>query len=234
MKKSDTHAEGVRKRLSPRKTPQQNRSRARLQTILDVAEEIIAESGLQGLAMREVVRRANLTIAGVYHYFPSTTALIRALVERRLTELRNTLETGLQTRFPADAADMSDEDVKTLLVEQVSGLIDDIAAFFFNTPGASEIWGGLQAYPDLRALDIEDTRRNAALIEPVFARLIPSLEPGQVPMMAIVLVESVSASLRFAVALPPDGRAQVVDALKSFVTQWLTGLLHTAKGTSTD
>jgi AcrR family transcriptional regulator len=221
-------------RLSPRKMPQQNRSRARLQTILDVAEEMIAESGLQGLVMREVVRRADLTIAAVYHYFPSTTALIRALVERRLAELRDILETGLRTRFPTDAAGMSDDEVKALWVEQMNGLIDDIAAFFFNTPGASEIWGGLQAYPDLRALDIEDTKRNAALIEPVFARFIPSLGAGQVPMTAIVFVESVNASLRFAVALPPDARVQVVDALKNFITQWLTGLLLAARGMSAD
>ncbi len=234
MNKNDTHAEGAKKRLSPRNMPRQNRSRARLQTILDVAERIIVESGLQGLVMREVARRADLSIAAVYHYFPSTAALIRALVDRRLTELRDILETGLRTRFPSDAASMSDEEVKALLVEQMNGLIDDITVFFFNTPAASEIWGGLQAYPDLRALDIEDIKKTAALIEPVFARFIPSLEPGQVPMMAIVFVESVNASLRFALALPPDVRVQVVDALKSFVTQWLMGLLHTAKDMSAD
>ena len=101
----------------------------------------------------------------------------------------------------------------------MKGLIDDIAAFFFNTPSASEIWGGLQAYPNLRTLDIEDTKRNAALIQPFFARFIPSLEPGQAPMMAMVLVESVSATLRFAIALPSDVRVQIVDTLKNFATQ---------------
>ncbi len=234
MSRNDTHTERVRERLSPRSKPQQDRSRVRLQALLDAAEEVIAEFGLQGLAMREVARRADLTIASVYHYFPSTAALIRVLVERQLEKLRGVLETGLRTRFPMDAAGMSVEQVKALLVEQLSGLVDDIAAFFFNTPCVSEIWGGLQAYPDLRTLDIEDTKRNAALIQPVFARFIPSLEPGQAPMMAMVLVESVSASLRFAAALPPDARVQIVDALKSFVTQWLTGLLQTARDMNVD
>jgi AcrR family transcriptional regulator len=232
--KNDTHTERVRERLSPRAKPRQDRSRVRLQALLDAAEEVIVESGLQGLAMREVARRANLSIAAVYHYFPSTAALIRALVERQLEKLRDILETGLRTRFPMDAADMSVEEVKLLLVEQGNGLIDDIAAFFFNTPSATEIWGGLQAYPDLRVLDIEDTKRNAALIQRVFARFIPSLDPEQLPTMAMVLVESVSASLRLAVALPPDVRVQIVDALKSFVTQWLTGLLETGRGMSAD
>ncbi len=234
MKGNDTHTERVRERLSPRNKPQQDRSRVRLQALLDAAEEVIAEAGLQGLAMREVARRANLPIASVYHYFPSTAALIRALVERHLEKMRSILEAGLQTRFPVDAAGMSDELLKPLLIEQVNGLISDVAAFYFNTPSASEIWGGLQAYPDLRALDIEDTKKNAALIQPLFARYIPSLDPGQAPMMTMVLVESVSASLRFAVASPPDVREQMVDALKNFVTQWLTGLFQTARGMNAD
>ena len=234
MKRNDARTETVRERLAPRNKPQQDRSRIRLLALLDAAEEVIAESGLHGLAMREVARRANLPIASVYHYFPSTTALIRALIERQLEKLRGILETGLQARFPMDAAGMSAEQVKALLVEQVKGLIDDIAAFFFNTPAASEIWGGLQAYPDLRALDIEDTKKNAALIQSVFARFIPSLGPEQAPVMSMVLVESVSASLRFAVALPPDVRVQIVDALKSFVTQWLTGLLQAAGDMNAD
>jgi AcrR family transcriptional regulator len=234
MKRNDPHTESVRERLSPRAKPQQDRSRLRLQALLDAAEEVIVESGLQGLAMREVARRTNLSIAAVYHYFPSTAALIRALVERQLEKLRGILETGLRTRFPIDAAGMSVEQVKVLMVDQVNGLIDDIAAFFFNTPSATEIWGGLQAYPDLRVLDIEDTKRNAALIQPVFARFIPSLEPEQAHMTTIVLVESVIASLRFAIASPPDVRVQIVGSLKSFVAQWLTGLLQTAKGRNAD
>ena len=178
--------------------------------------------------MREVARRANLPIASVYHYFPSTAALIRALVERHLEKLRAILEGGLRIRFPADIPGMSAEQVKALLVKQLNGLIDDIAAFFFNTPSASEIWGGLQAYPELRALDIEDTKKNAALVHPVFTRFIPHLDSGQASIMAVVLVESVSATLRLALASPPDIRAQIVAELKNFVTQWLTGLLQAA------
>ena len=114
MKRTDTRAERVRERLAPRNKPQQDRSRVRLQALLDAAEEVIAASGLHALAMREVARRANLPIASVYHYFPSTAALIRALIERQHEKLRGILETGLQARFPMDAADMSVEQVKVL------------------------------------------------------------------------------------------------------------------------
>jgi AcrR family transcriptional regulator len=177
---------------------------------------MIVESGLQGLAMRELARRANLPHSSVYHYFPSLTALIRALLERQFEKLSGTLETALRRRIPMDGASFN--------VEQLKSLIEDIAAFFFNTPSAPEIWASLHAYPDLRALNIEDTKKNATLLQPYLAHFVPSLEPGQAFMSAIVLVEWVSATLRFASASQPDVRAGIVEALKTLVAQSLAGM----------
>lgn len=225
MNISDTGAE-VRKRLAPRNKPQQDRSRIRLQALLDAAEEVIVESGLQGLAMREVARRANLPIASVYHYFPSTAALIRALLERQFEKMNGILENGLKARFPIGNADFS--------IEQVDALIDDIASYFFNTPSASELLAGLHAYPDFRILNIEDTRKNAALLEPVLAHFFLARAPERAGVTAIVLVEWVSATIRFATASPPEVRVGIVDTLKTLVALALKGLAETGGGTPAD
>src|ERR1700729_1232415 len=82
-------------RMSRRSDPQQERSRARQRALLDAAEEILGEVGADGLKMREAARRANLPIASVYHFFPSSPALIRMLVERMLDELRAILALGV-------------------------------------------------------------------------------------------------------------------------------------------
>jgi AcrR family transcriptional regulator len=224
--KTAPQTEDVRERLAPRHKPKQDRSRLRFQALLNAAEEVIGESGLHGLVMREVARRAKLPIGSVYHYFPSTTALIRALLERQFDKLNGVIESGLRARFPLDGGEFR--------TEQVAPLIDDIAAFFFNTPSAPEVWAGLHAYPDLRALNIEDTKKNAALIEPILSHFLSSLEPQEISAIAIVLVEWVSATLRFATASPPDVRTQLVDALKTLVTLSLTGLLQTAGGLNAD
>lgn len=223
MNRTDAHAEQLRAQLAPRHKPQQDRSRLRFQALLDAAEEVIAESGLQGLTMREVARRANLPIASVYHYFPSTTGLVRAVVERQFEKMNGILEAGLQSRFPVDSTNFD--------VEQVKFLIDDIAHFFFNTPSAPEISAGLHAYPDLRALNTEDTKKNAALLQPILARFLTALEPGQANTIAIVLVEWVSATIRFATASPPEVRVQLVEALKTLVAQALKGLTGMEAGT---
>ncbi len=215
MNESGTRSDKARQRLAMRHKPRQDRSRARLQALLDAAAEVIAESGLQGMAMREVARRADLPIASVYHYFPSTAALIHALVERQLEKLRNILETGLQARLPMDKSGFDPE--------QAKALIDDIAKFFFQTPSAPEIWASLHAYPDLRALNIEDTKKNAALVQPYLTHLFPALAPEQATATAIVLIEWVSSTLRFAMGASPDVREKIVDALKTLVAQSLAG-----------
>ena len=124
MNDTGTPAEKVRERLAPRHRPQQDRSRVRFQALLDAAEEMIVEFGLQGLAMRELARRANLPHSSVYHYFPSTTALIRALVERQFEKLSGILETALRARFSRNDAGFS--------VDQIKSLIQDISDFFFR------------------------------------------------------------------------------------------------------
>jgi AcrR family transcriptional regulator len=218
MKTTDAGAE-ARKRLAPRNKPQQDRSRVRLQTLLDAAEQVVAETGLQGLAMREVARRANLPIASVYHYFPSTAALVRALLEQQFEKMNGILENGLKSRFPMDNANFS--------IEQVKSLIDDIAMYFFSTPSATELLAGLHAYPDFRTLNIEDTKKNAAFLEPVLTHYFLPHAPERASVTAIVLVEWVSATLRFATASPSDARVKIVDTLKTLVALTLKGLAET-------
>jgi AcrR family transcriptional regulator len=46
-----------------RRRPQQERSKAKVETILDVALDLIVESGAENLAIREVARRAGVPSA---------------------------------------------------------------------------------------------------------------------------------------------------------------------------
>jgi AcrR family transcriptional regulator len=222
MNGSGERGENAKERLAMRHKPQQERSRARLLALLDAADEIITESGLQGLAMREVARRAKSPIASVYHYFPSTAALVRAVVERQLEKLRHVLEDGLKARF-------SDDDTG-FTADQIGSLIDDVAQFFFETPSAPEIWGSVHAYPDLRAINLDDTMKNAALLQPYLGRFFPSLDKEQSELTSLILIEWVSATMRFAMEAAPELRVKLVGTLKMLLLQTLAGLSRQAGG----
>ncbi len=220
MNSSGERGENAKERLALRHKPQQERSRARLLALLDAADEIITESGLQGLAMREVARRAKSPIASVYHYFPSTTALVRAVVERQLDKLSRVLEDGLKARFS--------EDDTGFTPEQIGSLIDDIAQFFFQTPSAPEIWASVHAYPDLRAINLEDTMKNAAALQPYLSRFFPALDKEQSELTALILIEWVSATMRFAMGMPAEARTKIVGTMKMLLLQTLAGLSQQA------
>ncbi len=60
--------------------------------ILEAAEELIAEEGLQGLSIPEVVRRAKSSVGGFYGRFRDKNELLKALEERHFKHLSEHLD----------------------------------------------------------------------------------------------------------------------------------------------
>lgn len=57
------------------------------QQILDIAEEIILQSGIEGLSIRKIAKVLNQTPGIIYHYFENKEEIIRALVQRGYQEI---------------------------------------------------------------------------------------------------------------------------------------------------
>ena len=55
--------------------------------ILDAAEEILVEGGLEGFSMRRLAERCGFTAPTIYHYFRDKTGLVDELLEERLRTL---------------------------------------------------------------------------------------------------------------------------------------------------
>jgi AcrR family transcriptional regulator len=83
--------EGAEKR-APRRTkprkPLQERGRARYEAILDVLESLLAETDWDQIGYYQIVERANMPAASIYHFFPTKSALFMALAERHLEHFR--------------------------------------------------------------------------------------------------------------------------------------------------
>jgi AcrR family transcriptional regulator len=70
-----------------RKRPQQARSRATIDAILDAAAHILGKCGWAGLTTNAVAEAAGASIGSLYQYFPDKLALIDAVRQRHFDDV---------------------------------------------------------------------------------------------------------------------------------------------------
>src|SRR5688572_18670835 len=75
--------------LIPRKKPQQRRSRVTIDTIFEAAIQVLLANGLDRSTTIQITECAGVSVCSLYQYFPSTNALLAALVKRHVGEVHD-------------------------------------------------------------------------------------------------------------------------------------------------
>jgi AcrR family transcriptional regulator len=71
-----------KRKLSPRKTPRQERSRATVEALLEATTDILIREGYAKLTTNRIAERAGVNIASLYQYFPGKDAIVAELRRR--------------------------------------------------------------------------------------------------------------------------------------------------------
>jgi AcrR family transcriptional regulator len=87
-----------RRKLSPRKTPRQDRSRATVDALLEATTDILSREGSAKLTTNRIAERAGVNIASLYQYFPSKEAILVELRRRHGEQERAGLRRLLEER----------------------------------------------------------------------------------------------------------------------------------------
>jgi len=87
-----------KRRLSPRKTPRQDRSRATVDAVLQATTDILVREGYAKLTTNRIAERAGVNIASLYQYFPGKEAIVAELRRRHGAEQRAELRRVLAER----------------------------------------------------------------------------------------------------------------------------------------
>jgi AcrR family transcriptional regulator len=85
-----------------RNRPRQARSAARVEHLLDAAEEVFEEVGYDAATTNLVASRAEVPVGTLYRWFPDKSALAEALTDRYLTHLVSLYEELLSDINPED------------------------------------------------------------------------------------------------------------------------------------
>jgi AcrR family transcriptional regulator len=87
-----------KRRLSPRKTPRQERSRATVEAVLEATTDILVREGYTKLTTNRIAERAGVNIASLYQYFPGKEAIVAELRRRHGADARAALRQVLAER----------------------------------------------------------------------------------------------------------------------------------------
>ncbi len=86
----------ARKRsTTPRKLPQQDRSKMTVEAILIAAAHILTEQGYDSASTNRIAQRADVSIGSLYQYFPNKEAITSALREHHVNEMVAIVESAL-------------------------------------------------------------------------------------------------------------------------------------------
>jgi AcrR family transcriptional regulator len=73
--------------LSPRKRPQQQRSRVTIDTIFEATIQVLLANGLDGITTIQIADKAGVSVGSLYQYFPNKNALLAAIVRRHVGQV---------------------------------------------------------------------------------------------------------------------------------------------------
>ncbi len=106
----------------------QRRGVARVQAILDAAEELLAEAGYDAATLKAISERTGIPVASIYHYFADRHQVDAALINRHIEVLEERMRAvdgigGLESLADAAAA-----------------VFDPLVEYFRAHPSCTELW----------------------------------------------------------------------------------------------
>lgn len=173
-----------------RRAPQQQRSRERVERILNAAKGLIERSGSDAMKMGELAEHAAISIGSLYQYFPDKAAVIGALAERYNEEGRACIRDSLVG--VGDAAGFR---------RAFGELIDIYYGLFLAEPVMRDIWSGTQADKSLHGIDLIDSHENGALVGAVLARIFPDIDSEELISRATLVMYLGNATMRLAISV---------------------------------
>ena len=166
-----------------RRVPSQDRSKQRVERILDAAMHVFGELGFDAATMDAIAERAGTSIGSLYQFFPNKKAVFEAMGTRYLDEVRTLFDTF-----------MTEERLARPWQEVLDDGIDAFWAFHTASPGFRAVWTSWLMSPEFMAAGDALNREFARRVEAVISRQ-SSLSKKRRELVAILVVETISSML---------------------------------------
>lgn len=167
--------------LSPRRKPSQERSRDRVERILDATAELLGDTPVDKITTGAIAEKAGVPIGSVYQYFPNKLSVLAELARRVMAEV------DLKT------ASLIAEDFGVLpWAEAIDRAIDATMQGYSEQPGYAQLLLSIRPTPEFGAITDESNERVAAMLalHPALQAVIPQNRIQLVTQSAIKAVNA--------------------------------------------
>jgi AcrR family transcriptional regulator len=167
--------------LTPRRRPSQERSRDRVERILDATAALLGDTPVEKITTAAIAELAGVPIGSVYQYFPNKLAVLAELARRVMEQV------DLKT------ASLIAEDFGVLPWDQaIDRAIDATMQGYAEQPGYAQLLLSIRPTPEFRAITDESNERVAArlALHPALQAVIPADRIQLVTRAAIQVANS--------------------------------------------
>lgn len=197
--------------ITPRRAPQQARSKERVDRILDAAAQLLAEEGYNAVKTNNIARRAGVSIGSVYQFYPNRFAIFHALAER----YRGRISEVLAQYIGPGAAHLPWEDA-------LDKTIDALAELWRTEWNFFAVWMAIQNTAELRSPDDEfKDRVLGEYLLPFYVRILPKTPEPRLPKIAGIVFDLFSLLLHSSMRNGGRQDADLVEELRFVVKGYL-------------
>ncbi|WP_369638996.1 TetR/AcrR family transcriptional regulator [Nocardia sp. JMUB6875] len=154
----------------PRRTPQQDRSRAMVARIVDAGQRVLITHGYDGASTNRIAAEADISPGSLYQYFPNKDAVVAAVIERYTRDVTELVRAKVlsnigrppEVSVPETISDLmdalgNDRELLRAVVEQTPRLSADgpVAAFEQQIAELARVTLSMGRYPVPEEVDAD-------------------------------------------------------------------------------
>lgn len=182
-----------------RRIPVQDRGQRRVEELLDAAEAVIVEQGVEAATTNAIAERAGAGVGSLYHFFPNKDAIVTALAARYQLELFEL------------ARRMLEPEMATMPIpEMAERIVTPIVAYLGRRPAYVKVYRATSGSGGVLACHDELHRNVVRIVETLMRARAANPDDEQIHISAMAAVEMVHHLLEFSQTLPPEAKARMV------------------------
>jgi AcrR family transcriptional regulator len=204
--------EALKQDQRPTRSPVQKRGQQRVEAILDAAEAVFGEMGVEAATTNAIAERAGASVGSLYHFFSNKDAILHALAER----YAETMKSVLQRERRIDEPWVPLQELFTGMIATFSALDDTHPGYMAVCRATDRASGGKSP------VSLQTEAHMQAMVQELLRQRCPGMPDDEAHVHAVMSVVSVHAALDHIQSMPEPVRPAIRSALVDMMVRYFT------------